>query len=89
MNNKRLLLTPGALGKIRAKIPGTSNVIVFARQVSDRTAKAQLAYCKPLIEKAERERIWQTMRNLATPNFLQPHTIESAIKNLEQALKDS
>lgn len=39
----KTLLTPEEKGKIRAKIPGTTNVIEFALEVSDRTAKAQQA----------------------------------------------
>lgn len=46
----RLLLTPREKGKIRAGILGTINVIDFAREVSDRTAKTQLAKTKPIID---------------------------------------
>ena len=53
----KLLLTEEEQGKVRAKIPGTTNVIEFAREVSKRIAKAQLDKAQVLKAEGRRELI--------------------------------
>ncbi len=69
MGWEETVLTDEKLGRIRAFIPGTTNVIEFAIQVSKKTAKAQAkatweaAYNAG--EMAERERILTWLKSFA------------------------